>query len=105
MLGLMEGSRKLEDVQSELNESVIVTSDSMKINRALKKPIKSINQLSFTAALWDQVTFFSKWEHWALDNLNDSLILPNFRALYIPRQIYHSKLQMTQQISPIYMIS
>ena len=33
----MEGSRKLEDVQSELNESVIVTSDSMKINRALKK--------------------------------------------------------------------
>lgn len=37
MLGLMEGSRKLEDLQSELNESVIVTSDSVKINRALKK--------------------------------------------------------------------
>lgn len=33
----MEGSRKLENVQSELKESVIVTSDSVKINRALKK--------------------------------------------------------------------
>lgn len=37
MLGLIEGSRKLEDIESELNESVIVTSDSMKINTALKK--------------------------------------------------------------------